>query len=68
MTNTNHNFWLGLNKKNDTDSPESLYLFYKTGSKKTLKRLPIKIKPSIWDSSKRFIRASKELEYSSEVD
>ena len=46
MTNTNHNFWLGLNKKNDTDSLESLYLFYKTGSKKTLKRLPIKIKPS----------------------
>ena len=68
MTNINHNFWLGLNKKNDTDSPESLYLFYKTGSKKTLKRLPIKIKPSIWDASKRFIRASKELEYSSEVD
>ena len=68
MTNINHNFWLGLNKKNDTDSPESLYLFYKTGNKKTLKRLPIKIKPSIWDSSKRFIRASKELEYGSEVD
>jgi hypothetical protein len=67
MTNTNHNFWLGLNKKNDTDVPESLYLFYKTGSKKTLKRLPVKIKPSIWDSSKRFIRASKELEYPSEV-
>lgn len=68
MTNTNHNFWIGLNKKNDLDNPESLYLFYKTGNKKILKRLPLKIKPSTWDNSKRFIRASKELEYNSEVD
>lgn len=67
MTNTNHNFWIGLNKKNDLDNPESLYIFYKTGNKKTLKRLPIKIKPSIWDNSKRHIKASKALEYSTEV-
>ena len=68
MTNTNHNFWLGLNKKNDADNVESLYLFYKTGSKKTLKRLPIKIKPSIWDNSAKNIKRSKELDYVSEVE
>ena len=67
MTNHNHNFWIGLNKKNDFDNPESLYIFYKTGNKKTLKRLPIRIKPSIWDNSKRHIRASKAIEHSTEV-
>tara|TARA_B110000858_G_scaffold80356_1_gene93096 strand:+ start:52 stop:1671 length:1620 start_codon:yes stop_codon:yes gene_type:complete len=68
MSNINHNFWLGLNKKNDTDNPESLYLFYKTGSKKILKRLPIKIKASIWDNSAKSIKRVRELDYMSEVE
>ena len=58
-----HNFWINFNVIPKDNSPTSLYLFYKYGNEsKRIKKLPIKLKPSDWDRTKKAIRPTKELE------
>ena len=58
-----HNFWINFNVIPKDNSPTSLYLFYKYGNdSKRIKKLPIKLKPSDWDRTKKAIRPTKELD------
>jgi len=58
-----HNFWINFNTIPKDNAPTSLYLFYKYGNdSKRIKKLPLKLKPSDFDRTKKAIRPTKEVE------
>lgn len=58
-----HNFWINFNGATKDNNPTSLRLFYKYGDeKKAVRILPIKVRPSDWDRTKKAVRPTKELD------